>query len=60
MQHYKELFYITAALVMNVDSLEDTTAGLQIEVTVLDQRVKNLEAGGGGANVVFCINLNSL
>ena len=36
---------------MNVESLEDMTAGIQIELTVLDQRVENHEAGGGGANV---------
>ena len=34
-----------------MESLEDTTAGLEIEVTFLDQRVENLEAGSSGANV---------
>ena len=34
-----------------MESLGDTTAGLQIEVTILDQRIENLEAGGGGTNV---------
>ena len=39
-------------MVVNVESLDDTTARLQIQVTALDQRVGDLEAGGGGGSNV--------